>query len=594
MKDIDSLTGDLSSDLLTQVLEGTPIPTFVIDNEHRILHWNHACEHVTGYPAPLLLGSSDSWKPFYAEERPTMADLVLANRTDEIPDFYHGKFKASAIIDGAWEAEDFFPHFPNGGKWLSFTARLLRDKEGTIAGAIETLQDITAQKRYEQDLEHLANHDSLTNLPNRLLFTDRLNQAIAHAERDDRLLGVLFIDLDDFKTVNDSMGHTFGDEFLIEVANRLKRSIRMGDTVARLGGDEFVILLFAPESEGHITDVTQRIIDDLSEVIKIQNSNLYARCSIGVSVYPQDGDTPEALLKNADSAMYRVKNRGKGGFRFFTQDIHQRSKDRLEIEHGLYDAIENNELELFYQPLYTLSTGKIAGAEALVRWKHPDKGLILPGDFIPIAEQTGLIVPIGDLVLKNALAEATRWTELHDHPLRLSVNVSARQFQRGAIMDSMKKHFRNFKGANLNLELEVTESIVMQNPEQAGELLHELKSLGAQLAMDDFGTGYSSLAYLRRFPFDMIKIDRAFIHDLGTDRDAEAIIRAVLELGTSLGLQMVAEGVETEKQRSFLEIVGCHEVQGFLFAKPLPAEDFRRLLENGGNIQTSDSSGAYI
>jgi len=594
MKDIDSYTGKLSGDLLTQVLEGTPVPSFVIDEEHRIVHWNRACEIVTGYPAPLLIGTKDAWKPFYSDERPTMANLILEHRTDEIPKYYHGKYRASEIIEGAWEAEDFFPHFPDGGKWLSFTARLIRDENGNVAGAIETLRDITAQKKYENELEHQAKHDSLTKLPNRSLLSDRLSQALGHAERDERLLAVLYIDLDDFKIVNDSLGHSSGDEFLIEVASRLKDCIRVGDTVARLGGDEFVVLLFAPENEGYITDVTQRIIEDLSKPISLKGNQLYARCSVGISIYPQDADTPETLLKNADSAMYQAKARGKGGFRFFTQDIDERAQERLKLEQGLYDAVEQGQLELFYQPLYTLSTGKIAGAEALLRWNHPERGLVLPSDFIPIAEQTGLIVPIGDWVLENALAEALNWSEMAEDPLRISVNVSARQFQRGAIMDSMRQHFLNYKGANLNLELEVTESIVMHNPQQANELLQELKKLGAHLAMDDFGTGYSSLAYLRRFPFDMVKIDRAFIRDLGQNKEAEAIVRAVLELGTALGLQMVAEGVETEAQRVFLEMEGCHEVQGYLFARPLPATEFRNLLKSNANLSPADSLGAFI
>jgi len=594
MKDTESLTGALDHDLLRQVLEGTPVPTFVIDDQHRIIHWNHACETVTGYPAPLLLGNAEAWKPFYTEERPTMANLILDQRTDEIPQYYKDKVRQSAVINDTWEAEDFFPHFPNGGKWLSFSARLLRDADGNIAGAIETLQDITTQRNYELELEHQAKHDGLTSLPNRSLFIDLLNQALAHAERDERFLAVLYVDLDDFKMINDSLGHSAGDAFLIEIASRLKESIRVGDTVARIGDDEFAVLLFAPESEGHITDVTQRLMEDLSKAVCFGENTLYARSSIGISVYPQDGDTPETLIKNADNAMCRVKARGKNGFRFFTQDIDRRAHQRLKIEHGLYDAIEKDQLELFYQPLYTLASGKIAGAEALVRWNHPEKGQIQPSEFIPIAEQTGLIVPIGDWVLKNALQEARSWSKIIDTPLRISVNVSARQFQRGAIMESMRQHFVDYKNANLSLELEVTESIVMHNPQQAGELLQELKNLGAHLAMDDFGTGYSSLSYLRRFPFDMIKVDRAFIQDLGSNREAEAIIRAVIELGTALGLQMVAEGVETEAQRMFLQMEGCHEVQGFLFAKPLPAREFRELLKSNAGLEAIDGAGAFI
>ncbi|MCW8916281.1 MAG: EAL domain-containing protein [Magnetovibrio sp.] len=717
-----ALLGAAGDTLLTQALEGTPVASFVINKDHIVVHWNHACEMVTGTPAERIVGTNKSWKPFYPTERPTMADLVLDELTDEIPRYYRGKFHPSPVVEGAWEADDFFPHFPNGGKWLSFTAQLLKKEDGEVVGAIETLrditdqkrselqsreslsllnqiidgcpvpmfvinedhvithwnkacesiidksskdlvgtkdqwkpfydhkrpvladlllnsetgklaeyykgiwnksplveggweatdhfpnlqtgpkwlyftaapirnatghmigavetlQDVTAQKHYEQKLEHQAKHDALTQLPNRALFADRLNQAIAHAERDKTLLAVMFIDLDDFKTINDTLGHHAGDDLLVELSERIKNCIRVGDTVCRIGGDEFVVLLVSPESDGHVADVTQRIIDDIAEPINLGHENIHARCSIGVALYPEDGLTAPKLLMHADSAMYTAKAKGKGGFCFFTDEINQETHTRLQIEQGLYSALEQGDFELYYQPLFDLSSGKITGAEALLRWHHPEQGIILPGEFISIAEQIGLIVPIGDWVLKTALTEAQSWMAITNKPLRISVNVSARQFQNAEILKSFRETMHAYKKANLHIELEVTESIVMDDPERASKLLQKLKDQGAHLAMDDFGTGHSSLAYLRRFPFDMVKIDRSFVHDLGTNREAEAIVRAMLELGTALGMRMVAEGVETARQKEFLEMEGCHEVQGFLLSYPLEAEAFRTLLK---------------
>ena len=296
-------------------------------------------------------------------------------------------------------------------------------------------------------------------------------------------------------------------------------------------------------------------------------------------MYPQDGERPSQLLMHADSAMYTAKARGKGGYVFFTEDINQETANRLHVEQGLYEALANDHLELYYQPSFDLETGRITGAEALLRWNHPEHGLIEPDDFISIAEDIGLIVPIGDWVLKTALAEAHGWRSITDRELRVSVNVSARQFHGDEILKSMQRHIERYDGAKLQIELEITENTVMFDPENATVLLHKLKEHGADLAMDDFGTGYSSLAYLRHFPFDMVKIDRSFVGDLGANAEADAIVKAMLNLGSALGMRMVAEGVETEHQKTFLEREGCHEMQGYLMSLPLPVGEFREMLK---------------
>ncbi|MCW9034818.1 MAG: EAL domain-containing protein [Alphaproteobacteria bacterium] len=580
--------------LLTQIIQGCPVPMFVIDKEHKVTHWNKACEAIIGTPAESVIGTTNQWSGFYKSQRPVLADLIMDGKVDRLPDLYKGIWSESPLISGAWEATDHFPNFKNGARWLYFTAAPLQDKNGGIIGAVETLQDITEQKKYETELEHQANHDNLTGIPNRNLFVDRLKQAIAHAKREQILLAVLFFDLDDFKTVNDTLGHNIGDKLLKEVAHRLQQNIRTGDTLARIGGDEFVVLLFGPKDEDHVTDITRRIIAELSNVIDLGDHDLRVRSSIGISLYPQDGTDPDTLLKHADAAMYHAKSRSNGGMSFFTQNLNERAVKRLEIEQGLYEAIEKDQFELHYQPLFNLSRGELEGAEALIRWRHPERGLIPPGDFIEIAEQTGLIIPIGDWVLRTALKEARAWFEEFGKTLRISVNVSAKQFQSNAILKSMRALFKEFGTSYLDLELEVTESIVMKNPESAEAMLLELKEMGARLAMDDFGTGYSSLAYLRRFPFDMVKIDRAFITDLGSNAEAEAIVRAMLDLGTALGLRMVAEGVETEKQLSFLKQERCHEVQGYYLSHPIDRTDFRALLEKGRHITLQDNSAIMI
>jgi len=569
--------------LLQEVIQGCPVPMFVIDQDHKVSHWNKACEAIIGTTQEEIVGTTDQWKAFYAEKRPVLADLVLDNKLEDLPEYYNGIWAASPLIEGGWEATDYFPSFKPGEKWLHFMAAPLHDQNGHVIGAVETLQDVSHQKEYEARLEFQANHDALTGLANRTLLSDRLKQAIAHAERDKRLLSLLFIDLDNFKTVNDTLGHNVGDQLIVETGKKISTAVRAGDTVARLGGDEFVVLLFAPENEDHVTDIVQRISTEVATSFHHEGQDIHIGCSVGVAMYPQDGKDVESLMMNADSAMYRAKAKGKGGFRFFTQDLTDRAFERLQIENDLHKAISEDQFELVYQPIFNLQTGQIIATEALLRWNHPDKGLILPGDFISIAEETGMIVEIGEWVLKTAAREAKYWLDELGRSIRVSINVSARQFRNNEIHKALQRVYDEIGHPEFNIELELTENLVMQDPEKAEASLQDLRKMGVHLAMDDFGTGYSSLAYLRRFPFDMIKIDKAFVDDLGNNREAEAIVRAMLELGRALGLRMLAEGVETDLQRRFLVDEGCDEVQGYLFSHPKSVEDFRENLkqENG-------------
>lgn len=568
------------SGLLAQIVNNSPVATFVINAQHQVIHWNRACEMVTGFPAEQLIGTTHAWKPFYPEERPVMADLIVDGHLEQISSYYAAKFRPSLIIEGAWEAEDYFPQFPGGGKWLAFIATALRDEDtGAIIGAIETLQDVTAQKHYQQQLEQQANYDSLTNLANRHLLQTRLDQAITQAQREEFLLAVLFLDLDNFKQVNDTLGHDAGDEVIREFGRRLKAAVRDLDTVARIAGDEFVVLLYAPQSVGYVTNIVRRLIDHIGHKLNVQDREIYIGSSVGVALFPKDGEDSETLLKNADAAMYRAKQRDKGGFRFYTEDLNRDALQWLELKQELHYALTSGQLELYYQPQYSIQEKRITGAEALLRWHHPTRGLLHPDMFIPLAEETGLIVPIGNWVINTAIADAQQWKGAYGSELRLSVNISARQFRYRELVELLDQVIAHTGFHPLNLELELTESLVMNNPEKANELLLHLKRKGFSLAMDDFGTGYSSLAYLRLFPFDMIKIDQAFIRELGAGKEEEAIVRAMLQLAKALHLRVVAEGVETQEQREFLEQEGCDEIQGFWFSHPLRAEDFVKLLQ---------------
>jgi diguanylate cyclase (GGDEF)-like protein len=445
---------------------------------------------------------------------------------------------------------------------------------------LRSMQYSIERKRYQQQLEHQANYDALTGLPNRNLLHDRLRQAV-YSQRNPRAIAVVFMDLDHFKFVNDSLGHSVGDKLLKGMGERLRSVLREGDTVGRVGGDEFVLILNDQANEEVIFRAMQRISAKVAEPIDVEGKELYVTCSAGISLYPQDGPDVDTLLKHADAAMYRAKEHGRNNFQFYTSEMNDRVNERLSLEHALRRALERHEFLLHYQQKNDLRTGAIIGAEALVRWNHPEWGLVRPARFIPLAEETGLIVPLGEWVLGEACRQARAWMDSGLKPGVVSVNLSARQFRQEGLVRVVSRILEETRLDPSLLEFELTESMVMHNVEAAITTLQGLKSLGVALSVDDFGTGYSSLSYLRQLPVDTLKIDRSFVRDIGAGENPDdgVIAQAIISLGHSLRLKVIAEGVETDAQLRFLKRHGCDELQGFLYGEAVAPADYAKLLE---------------
>jgi diguanylate cyclase (GGDEF)-like protein/PAS domain S-box-containing protein len=462
--------------------------------------------------------------------------------------------------------------------WVLESENLIEGSDGRLSLIEGTAIDITERKRAEEQVKHLAFHDPLTNLPNRLLFNDRLTLAVAQAHRHNQRLAVLFLDLDRFKVINDSLGHSVGDELLRQVAERIQEYVREGDTVARLGGDEFTLLVPGITAEEDAAKIARKVCDAIHDPFWIDGRELFVTTSLGVAVYPSDGHDAETLVRNADSAMYRAKEQGRDNYQLYTPAMNAKAVERLSLESRLRQAVANDELELHFQPFIDLNTAEVLGAEALLRWRHPELGLIPPGEFIPIAELSGLIVPIGEWVLRTACAEACKWHASGFSKLTVSVNLSSRQFQQADLVSQVTSALAETGLEPDKLDLEITESNAMQNAEHSINTLWGLKRQGVRISMDDFGTGYSSLNYLKRFPIDRIKLDQSFVRDLPEDKDDAAIAMAVIAMGRSLELVVIAEGVETEEQLAFLKDRQCDQLQGFLFSRPLPSEAFESFL----------------
>jgi diguanylate cyclase (GGDEF)-like protein/PAS domain S-box-containing protein len=441
-----------------------------------------------------------------------------------------------------------------------------------------TLVDISDRKRAEEQIEYHAYHDVLTRLPNRRLFTDRLALSITRSKRSGRALAVLFIDLDHFKTVNDTLGHTAGDELLLEMSQRLRSCIREDDTVARLGGDEFTIILSDLRYPEDAVQVAQKILESAELPLAIGGMNIELSASIGIALYPVDGHDVETLLRNADSAMYRAKESGRNNYQLCTAEMKTRALERLSLESRLRKAIQNDQLLLMYQPQVNMATGRITGAEALVRWNDPDRGIIEPMSFIPTAEESRLIIPLGEWVLNAACREARLWQDRGLANLRMAVNLSARQFQQNDLVEMVRRAISDVGIEPAAIELEITETTAMQNAELTIDILRALCDAGVSIAIDDFGSGYSSLAYLRRFPINAVKIDRSFIGGVATNEGDDAIVSAVIAIARSLKLRVIAEGVETAEQFAFLQRRQCDEAQGFFFSPPMTSDSFNRQL----------------
>lgn len=464
--------------------------------------------------------------------------------------------------------------------WITENGRAVRDEEGRLLYYEGTVEDITENRRYQQRLEHQATHDALTALPNRSLLSDRLRQAVAYAKRYNQIVAVVFIDLDNFKLINDSLGHETGDNLLKAMSERMCENVRGSDTVARLSGDEFVILLRNEKVEDDVTGTVQRIIRAVCRPWREQNQEIVVTCSAGISLYPRDGDDSATLLKYADAAMYRAKELGRNQIQFFTSEMNAAVRQRLDLQTRLHRALDLGEFALHYQPKMDLVTRTVIGMEALLRWQPPDEQMIGPDVFIPLAEESGFIVPLGDWVLR----EACRYTrQLHDAGLgrlQVAVNISARQFHQRDLIHRIRAVLEESGLEPEFLQLELTESLVMHDAEHFVATLEALDQLGVQLAVDDFGTGYSNLAYLKRFPVSRLKVDRTFVRDIISDPDDATIVKAVISLAHALGLGVVAEGVENVEQLDFLAANGCDEIQGYLISRPVPPEQFELFLRD--------------
>jgi diguanylate cyclase (GGDEF)-like protein/PAS domain S-box-containing protein len=527
----------------------------VFDRELRCVLWNDFMKELTGVEAVEVLHHSAA--EVFPQE-PHVEELLgraLAGETVSSPDM----------------------HFD--GRWVSAVYRPYVDEEGSeTAGVVAMLRDITARKAAEQQIEYQAYHDALTGLANRRLFQEHLSLALALAQRRENQVAVLFLDLDHFKVINDSLGHSIGDALLQQVSKRLKNAVRDGDTVARVGGDEFTIVLQELSHAQDAAVVAQKVLRTIAAPIDVGPHRLYVTASIGITLFPADGEDAETLLKNADAAMYRAKDEGRNTYQMSTRELSRATQERMSVESGLHLALEAGEFALLYQPQIDVETMEVVGMEALLRWMHPQRGVILPEEFIRVAEERGLILPIGDWVLRQACLDVRRFHERGMPHVRVAVNLSARQFRDPSLASTVESALRDSGIPPHTLELEITESMAMENVHLTMATLEQFREAGVMIAIDDFGTGHSSLSYLKRFHIDALKIDRSFVTDLPDAFEDAAIVSSVIQLANGLGMRVVAEGVETSEQLEFLKEAGCREVQGFYFSYPAAIDELLSLV----------------
>jgi len=563
--------------ILARFLENTSDAVIIADSGVRIVEVNEAFTKITGYSREDVIGKI----PLFLES-----------------DFHDADFYGGVLDDvgreGRWQGE--VRARKQSGEvcplWLSISS--VAGDEGELTHYVAICSDISAIKQTEERLEHLAHYDPLTGLPNRTLFNDRLHHTIAFARRRGRMVALILFDLDRFKEVNDTLGHRIGDQLLVAVSKRLKHGMRDSDTISRLGGDEFAIILADVEGFGPAAKVAQHFLNYLAEPFIIEGHEVYITASIGITIYPTDSEDIDALLKNADTAMYCAKERGKNNFQFFTSEMNNRILEKLFIESRLRHALENGEFSVCFQPQVETSTEEIVGVEALARWTNPELGEVPPSKFIPIAEDTGLIAAMGEWVLREACMKSQAWREEGLHPMTVSVNLSARQFHRQNLVETISSIIEETGIDAKCLELEITESVIMQDVEDTVETLKRLKKLGVRLSIDDFGTGYSSLSYLKRFPIEVLKIDQSFVSDITGDSEESSVVSAIIALAHSLDLKVVAEGVETKEQLDFLRGKGCDRIQGYYYMKPLPDEEIRSLLRRSPVSSSGRRTGRIL
>lgn len=559
--------------LWATVFENSGEAVMITDPDNRIVSVNTAFTEITGYAPgevigenPAILGSGRHEAAFFAE---------MWHRLDAC-----GHWQGEI-----WDRRKSGEIYP---KWLGISA--VRDNADKLTHYVAIFSDISERKAALQKIEHLANHDALTSLPNRLLLSDRVEQALASADRRQRRIALLFLDLDRFKTINDSLGHPAGDALLREITRRLLGSVRETDTVSRLGGDEFVVLVTDLGDDETVAMVAQKILEVAQQPFCTEGHTLAVSASIGIAMSPTDGTDFDTLLKKADTAMYHAKDAGRNTYRFYTEQMNANALERLYLQNRLHHALERGEFRLHYQPQVALDSGRIIGVEALLRWQNPDLGLLPPDHFIPLAEENGAIVAIGEWVLREACRQGRAWSDAGIGPLPVAVNISPLQLQQSDFAERVLRILDETGHAPRLLELEFTESVLIQDVERVLEQISTIKAAGVSIAIDDFGTGYSSLSYLKRLDVDRLKIDRSFIRDIGSDPDDAAITRAITQMARSLRLRILAEGAETTEQTRFLLAEGCEEVQGYLYSRPLSAENLERLFrESSGGCLAANA-----
>ncbi len=545
------------SRLANRVFDSASEGIVITDAECRIEAVNPAFTRITGYSAPEATGKFSRMMTGHGAE--VNHDML-----------------SHLARDGHWQGEmldrrksgDWYP------AWLSIST--VRDVEKKITNYVGVFTDNTSRKEVETRLQFLASHDSLTGMLNRTGMMAKFAQQIEGARIADRQISLLFIDLDRFKTVNDTLGHLAGDQLLVAAADRLRRQLKEGDIAARLGGDEFTVLMDDPPSSTAAGELAERVIAGMAQPFTIDGQEMFVTASIGIACFPADGHDAATLLKNADVAMYRAKQRGRNTYQFFTSDMNTRAFEQLLLENSLRHALDRGEFVLHYQPQFDAASGRIAGVEALIRWRHPELGLVLPGTFISLAEQNGLIVPIGAWVLQEACRQAKAWLDAGWRIGHIAVNLSAKQFSSGDLLDTIRSALERSGLPPAMLELEITESTIMNNPPEAVLLLDHIRDMGVAISIDDFGTGYSSLASLKQYPLDSLKIDRGFVKGIPHDADDVAITEAIIAIAHKMRLKVVAEGVENTEQADFLRAAGCDMEQGFLLGRPMAAADLAR------------------
>ena len=553
-----------ANSMLLSHFENTPLAVIEWDRDQNLVRWSPQAEKIFGWKFEDLRerGYGD-WTLVYEEDRAQVQALyerLLSGKERRTTSLNRNYRKDGRVI------------------WCEWYNSSLVDEEGNVLSILSLGQDVTARVLAEERLQHLATHDALTGLPNRVMLQERLRQAIARTRRSGQRVCALFIDLDRFKEVNDTLGHRIGDELLREMSVRLARIVRESDLLVRLSGDEFMVVLEQVSDLDAPRLVAQKLLDEIREPSHIEGHEIYVSASIGISLFPDDGDDAETLMRNADMAMYRAKEAGKNTWQMFSADMAVHGAESRLLENALRSAVARQEMELYYQPVLDMQSSRIVGAEALLRWHHPVRGLLAPGEFIHLAEETGLVHDIGNWVLDSALAQLREWHGAGHTHLRMAINLSAGQFRAAHLADRIREKIRLSGCPASSIELVVTETSMLRDPEGVGLALAMLRGIGVRVAIDDFGTGYSSLSHLKRFPIDTLKVDRSFVMDVTTDPGDAAIVAAVIALGRTLDLDVVAEGVETEEQRSLLAAHGCNAWQGYLMSRPVPAEEFRTLL----------------